>query len=100
MNNVYDVVNVLRGFEYAFYKFRKPVDHVSVDLDMIISSKDIYKAVRLLSEKGFKVIVDEPYIMTLARKDFIIDLYTQPSFVCGSYIQMMRDYSKNILRRS
>jgi hypothetical protein len=100
MNNVYDVVNVLRGFEYAFYKFRKPVDHVSVDLEMIISSKDIYKAVRLLSEKGFKVIVDEPYTMTLARKDFIIDLYTQPSFAWIIYSddeKLLKEYSEEIM---
>jgi len=99
MNNVYEVANVLRGFEYAFYKFRKPADHVSIDLDILISSKDVYKAVSLLREKGFEVIVYEPYTITLARKGFIIDLYTQPSFH-GSYIQMVRSCSKNILRRS
>jgi hypothetical protein len=31
MNNVYDVAIVLRGLEYAFYKFRKPMDQVSVE---------------------------------------------------------------------
>jgi uncharacterized protein YqgQ len=80
MNNVYEVANVLRGFEYVFYKFRKPTDHVSIDLDIIISSKDIYKALRLLREKGFRIIVNVPYIITLARKGFIADLYMQPSF--------------------
>jgi predicted methyltransferase len=46
---------------------------------MIISLKDIYKAVRHLREKEFKVIVYEPYTITLARKGFVVDLYTQPS---------------------
>jgi hypothetical protein len=100
MNNVYDVANVLRGFEYAFYKFRKPLDHVSVDLDIIISSKDIYKAVRLLRERGFEVIVYEPYTITLARKSFIIDLYTQPSFAWIIYSdgeRLLKEYSEEIM---
>jgi uncharacterized protein YqgQ len=100
MNNVYDVANVLRGFEYVFYKFRKPVDHVSVDLDMIIGSKDIYKATRLLREKGFKVIVYEPYTITLARKGFIVDLYTQPSFAWIIYSdgeKLLKEYFEEIM---
>ena len=56
------------------------MDHVSIDLDIIISSKDIYKALRLLCEKGFRIIVNVPYIITLAIKGFIADLYMQPSF--------------------
>ena len=44
------------------------MDRVSVDLDIIISSKDIYKAARLLREKGFRVIVYKPYTITLERK--------------------------------
>jgi|GEM_PF-3805211 len=30
------VVEALRGINYALYKFRRPVKHVSVDLDILI----------------------------------------------------------------
>ena len=43
------------------------MDHISVDLDILISSKVIYKAARLLREK-IRIIVYEPYTITLARK--------------------------------
>jgi uncharacterized protein YqgQ len=100
MNNVYEVAKVLKGFEYVFYKFRKPADHVSVDLDILISSKDIYKAVMLLREKGFEVIVYESYTITLARKGFIVDLYTQPSFAWIIYSdgeRLLKEYSEEIM---
>jgi hypothetical protein len=76
------------------------VDHVSIDLDIIISSKDIYKAARLLREKGFRVIVYKPYTITLARKSFIIDLYTQPSFAWIIYSdgeKLLKEYSEEIM---
>jgi hypothetical protein len=74
------------------------MDRIPVDLDMIISSKDLYKATRYLREKGFKVIVYEPYTVTLTKRLCHRPLYT--AFSRGIYIQMVRDYSKNILRRS
>ena len=76
------------------------MDHVSIDLDIIISSKDIYKAARLLREKGFRVIVYKPYTITLARKSFIIDLYTQPSFAWIIYSdgeKLLEEYSEEIM---
>jgi predicted Fe-Mo cluster-binding NifX family protein len=45
------------------------VDHVSVDL--LVSKDSVGKAVRVLKRMGFKIIVLEPYTVTLARKSFI-----------------------------
>jgi len=76
------------------------MDRVSVDLDIIISSKDIYKAIRLLREKGFEVIIYEPYTITLARKNFVVDLYTQPSFAWIIYPdgeKQLKEYSEEIM---
>jgi hypothetical protein len=36
LRNTVEVVNALRGLEYALYKFRRPVEHVSVDLDILV----------------------------------------------------------------
>ena len=31
----------LGGLRYALYKFRKPVDHISVDLDILVHVDDV-----------------------------------------------------------
>jgi hypothetical protein len=86
--NAAEVVEVLEdiGAIYALYKFRRPLDHVSVDLDTLVSVEDVPKAVKALVSRGFKVVVWEPYTATLARDGFIVDLYTQPSFAWIVYI--------------
>ena len=99
MGNVTEVVEALNGLSYALYKFRKPVDHVSVDLDILSDRRDVPRAVRLLRDRGFRVISPEPYTVTLARRGFIVDLYTQPSFAWVVYLdgkKLLRDYVEGI----
>jgi len=86
MRNVAEVVNVLKGLNYALYKFRKPVEHVSVDLDILIDRRDVSRAVQALVSQGFKVVIEEPYTVTLMRRGFIVDLYTEPSFAWVVYM--------------
>jgi len=47
-----EIAEELRGLRYAFYKFRRPVDHVSVDLDVLIHVDDVWRAVKRLSGRG------------------------------------------------
>ena len=68
MGNAVEVVKALKGLSYALYKFRKSVDHVSIDLDNLITRSDAPRAVRALRERGFKVISPEPYTVMLARR--------------------------------
>jgi hypothetical protein len=86
--NAAEVVEVLEdvGAAYALYKFRRPLDHVSVDLDVLVSVEDVPRAVKALASRGFKVVVREPYTVTLARNGFIVDLYTHPSFAWVVYM--------------
>jgi hypothetical protein len=86
LKNAIEVSGALKNLNYAFYKFRKPVDHVSVDLDILISVDDAPKAARILRQLGFKAVVVEPYTVTLEKGNFIVDLYTQPSFAWIVYI--------------
>jgi len=88
MRNTAEVIEVLEGVgaTYALYKFRRPFDHVSVDLDILIRVEDVPKAVKALASRGFKVVVWEPYTVTLARNGFIVDLYTNPSFAWVVYM--------------
>jgi len=39
MSGLKEVVGVLRGLDYALFKFRKPVLHVSVDIDVLINDE-------------------------------------------------------------
>jgi len=88
IRNATEVVGVLEsiGATYALYKFRRPFEHVSVDLDILVRVEDVSRAVRALVSRGFRVIVWEPYTVTLVRGGFIVDLYTHPSFAWVVYM--------------
>ena len=99
LSNVVDVVEVLKDLRYALYKFRRPVDHVSVDLDILIHVDDVPKAVARLKSIGFRVDVIEPYTVTLRRGDFVVDLYTHPAFAWIVYMdgqKLLEDCSEDI----
>jgi len=88
VRNAAEVVEALNGADvgYALHKFRKPVYHVSVDLDILVKVDYIPKAVKALVSRGFEVAVSEPYTVTLVRRGFIVDLYTNPSFAWVVYM--------------
>jgi hypothetical protein len=64
------------GVDYALFKFRRPIEHVSVDLDVLVGGGCVGRAVRALKSIGFEVVVSEPYTITLSRRGFTVDLYT------------------------
>ena len=86
LNSVFTIANTLEEFEYVIYKFRKPKEHVSVDIDVLISRNDVEKAVKKLLKKGFKLVIIEPYTLTLKNGDVILDLYVHPSFAWTVYM--------------
>ena len=86
MNLVKEVANLLNDLDYAFYKFRKPIEHVSVDIDILIDGEDVAEASRRLLKNGFKPIVIEPYTVTFQKYGVPIDLYTQPAFAWIIYM--------------
>jgi hypothetical protein len=99
LRNAVEVVNALRGLEYALYKFRRPVEHVSVDLDILVERSCVAGAVRALRDRGFWVSVAEPYTVTLERRGFIVDLYTEPAFawvVCMDGGRLLRENSEDV----
>jgi len=99
MRNALEVVSVLKGLSYALHKFRKPVEHVSVDLDVLIDRRDVPRAVQALVSRGFKVVVQEPYTVTLVRRGFAVDLYTEPSFAWIVYAdggRLLREHSEEV----
>ncbi|MEM2483010.1 MAG: nucleotidyltransferase family protein [Candidatus Nezhaarchaeales archaeon] len=86
MSEVARVSGVMSGLDYALFKFRKPVEHVSVDIDILVYSKHLREAVRRLKRAGFRVEVLEPYTVTMIRGGTIVDLYTHPSFAWIVYL--------------
>jgi hypothetical protein len=99
LGNAVEVVGALRGLEYALYKFRRPVEHVSVDLDVLIERGCVARAVRALRDRGFRVAVAEPYTVTLERRGFIVDLYTEPAFAWVVYMdggRLLRECSEDV----
>jgi len=86
LRNAAEVARALRGLDYALYKFRRPVEHVSVDLDVLVARSDAARAVRALRERGFRIAVAEPYTVTLERRGFVVDLYTEPAFAWVVYM--------------
>jgi hypothetical protein len=99
VGNTVEVVGALGGLDYALFKFRRPVEHVSVDLDVLVGSGFIGRAVRALKAVGFEVVVSEPYTITLSRRGFTVDLYTQPSFAWTVYLdggRLLRDHREEL----
>jgi hypothetical protein len=98
VENTLEVVGAL-GVDYALFKFRRPVEHVSVDLDVLVDSGCVGRAVRALKSLGFEVVVSEPYTVTLSRRGFTVDLYTQPSFAWTVYLdggRLLRDHREEL----
>lgn len=74
----------LRGLDYAFYKFRKPLEHVSVDV--LVHYEHLLKAIKALASKDFRIEVSESYTVTMVKGGTIVDLYTHPSFAWIVYL--------------
>jgi hypothetical protein len=99
VENTLEVVGALGGVDYALFKFRRPVEHVSVDLDVLVDSGCVGRAVKALKSVGFDVVVLEPYTITLSRRGFIVDLYTQPSFAWTVYLdggRLLREHREEL----
>jgi hypothetical protein len=99
VENTVEVVGALGGVDYALFKFRRPVEHVSVDLDVLVGGGCVGRAVRTLKSVGFEVVVSEPYTITLSRRGFTVDLYTQPSFAWIVYLdggRLLREHREEL----
>lgn len=90
VGSVISVTRALNGIDYALFKFRKPLEHVSVDIDVLIRSEQLARAARKLSGLGFGIEVIEPYTVTMIRGKAIVDLYTYPSFASIIYLDGQR----------
>jgi len=65
---------------------------------VLVARNHVAKAVAGLGSRGFRVVVVEPFTVTLRRSGFIVDLYTYPAFAWIVYMdgwRLVRDYSED-----
>ncbi len=74
-----EVVEALKGLEFAVHKLSKPVLYGPVDVDLLVLREHLREALRRLTGRGFGVAASDPYSLTLVRGSDIVDLYVHPS---------------------
>ena len=86
-NIVAEVEDALGSIEHAFIKLIKPVTYVPADVDVLVKSSQVPLATSRLMVLGYRVIVHEPYTITLIKNGINVDLYTHPSAANLVYIR-------------
>ncbi|MGC9227643.1 hypothetical protein [Caldivirga sp.] len=76
---VEEVRDALSGLNYAFFKLVKPVTYTPADVDVLVASSEVNEAALRLIRLGFRLMVVEPYTITLVKNGINVDLYTNPS---------------------
>jgi hypothetical protein len=71
----------LKGLNYSLFKFFRPIVYVPADIDLLASQTDLSKVLSTLREIGFTPAAKDPYCVTLMKGQYIIDVYTHPSFM-------------------
>ena len=72
-----EVHEALKGVDHLFIKLAKPVRYVPADVDMLTSQPKV--AAANLAKRGYRLVVMEPYIITLRKNGINVDLYLHPS---------------------
>ena len=72
-----EVHEALKDVDHVFIKLVKPVRYVPADVDVLTSRPK--KAAANLVRRGYKLVVKEPYTITLKKNGVNVDLYLHPS---------------------
>jgi len=72
-----EVHEALKGVDHVFIKLVKPVRYAPADVDVLTSRPK--KAAANLVRRGYKLVVKEPYTITLRENGINVDLYLHPS---------------------
>ena len=67
----------LRDINHIFIKLVKPIRYVPADVDVLTDKPKT--AARRLEAAGYKTVVEEPYTITLRKRDINVDIYLHPS---------------------
>jgi hypothetical protein len=72
-----EVHETLKDVDHVFIKLIKPVRYVPADVDVLTSRPK--KAAAILVRRGYKLVVKEPYTITLRKNGINVDFYLHPS---------------------
>lgn len=75
------IAKALNGLNYSLFKFFRPVVYVPADIDLLVSRSDLGRVLNSLRKLGFRVVVKDPYCVTLVRGRYIVDVYTDLTFI-------------------
>ncbi|WP_054857859.1 hypothetical protein [Vulcanisaeta sp. JCM 16159] len=79
INVVSEIEDALDGIEHAFIKLIKPVVYVPADVDVLVERDQVLLAVAKLTRLGYRLLLYEPYTITLVKDGINVDLYVHPS---------------------
>jgi len=79
VNAVAEVEDALGSIEHAFIKLVKPVVYVPADIDILVRRDQVLLAASRLVRLGYRVLLYEPYTVTLVKNGVNVDLYVHPS---------------------
>lgn len=105
LNVVKTLSRVLEDYNYSFFKLIKPVAYVPADIDILVDAHQLKDVAKEIIKIGFRIVIRDPYCITLVNRDIIVDIYTYPSlggviFIDGQklleYAATMEFYGINI----
>ncbi|ADN49957.1 hypothetical protein [Vulcanisaeta distributa] len=85
INVVSEVEDALNGIEHAFIKLIKPVVYVPADVDVLVRRDQVLLAAARLIRRGYRLLLYEPYTITLVKDGINVDLYVHPSVADLTY---------------
>ncbi len=86
VETVRTISEILKGFDFAFFKLTKPIRYVPADIDILTKSEEARKIVKKIAKIGYVITVKEPYCFELVRGSSAIDLYTYPTVGAVAYL--------------
>jgi hypothetical protein len=78
--------NSLKDSNHAFFKFVKPVSYVPSDIDILVSLDESDEVVKKIWMLGYRIVVKEPYCVTLVKGESIVDVYAHPTIGGVAYM--------------
>ncbi len=92
INVVSEVEDALNGIEHAFIKLIKPVVYVPADVDVLVRRDQVLLAAARLIRRGYRLLLYEPYTITLVKDGINVDLYVHPSVADLIYARGGEDF--------
>ena len=74
------------GVEHIFIKLIRPAEYVPADIDVLVRPEDVTVAASTLEGLGLRILVKEPFTVTMGGQGVLVDLYTYPSFAHTIYL--------------